>query len=138
MHSECEVLPLNCLWWIGISLTLSQLTDCTTLPKKYQHICLKSKGRHGPGRDLNPWPPYNKSIDLPILYYTGGISPSLGQKAWSTLIASKGHSFYYYFIRNITTLLLSYLIAEPATQDTEKQRTLGFVYRQLSHYAVSL
>ena len=47
VHSECEVLPLNCFWWIGISLALSQL-DCTTLPKKHQHTCSKSKGRHGP------------------------------------------------------------------------------------------
>ena len=26
VHSECEVLPLYCFWWIGISLALSQLT----------------------------------------------------------------------------------------------------------------
>ena len=43
--------------------------DCTTLPKKYQHTCLKSKGRHGPGRGLNPWcPADNVHHPMPIMY----------------------------------------------------------------------
>ena len=29
------------------------------------NTCLKSKGRHGPGRGLNTWPPDNKYIALP-------------------------------------------------------------------------
>ena len=40
VRSEFEVLP--------------KPVDCKTLLKKYQHTCLKSKGRHGPGRGLNP------------------------------------------------------------------------------------
>ena len=44
----------------------TKLADCKSLPKKHQHTsCLKSEGRHGPKRGLNPWPPDNKSIDLP-------------------------------------------------------------------------
>ena len=26
VHSECEVLPLNCFWWIGFYMALNQLT----------------------------------------------------------------------------------------------------------------
>ena len=65
VHSECEVLPLMFFgffvdrYFLGI-----KPADCTTLPKKHQHTCLNSKGRHGPGRGLNPRPPDN----VPYLY----------------------------------------------------------------------
>ena len=66
---------MGCAQWVWIVTTILFLVDryflgikpadCTTLPKKHQHTCLKSKGRHGLGRGLNPWPPDNKSIALP-------------------------------------------------------------------------
>ena len=71
VHNECEVLPLNCFWWISFFLGIKP-ADCETLPKEHQLTCLKSKGRYGSGRGLNPWPP--RSIKFKMVTGTSTIT----------------------------------------------------------------
>ena len=79
-------LSAKCYHWIifGGSVFLGiKPADCTALPKKHQHTCLKSKGRHGSGRGLNPWPP--RSIKFKMVTGTSTITG----KIWAWFYVDK-------------------------------------------------
>ena len=64
-------MGVHCEWSVNTEMFLvdqyflvTKPADCTTLPKKHQHTCLKSKDQYGSEMGLNPRPPDKKSNAL--------------------------------------------------------------------------